>query len=855
MTVAWTNVLCGVGPLMLRRRDFLAGVSASAIFAATPAISGINNPGHGSSSSFNGGRSQVNLNFIAGTTGEYPFINLQQTAQDWFFANNAAVPVTPDLLDADGWPNVFTGTNPSGGYASVFFGPGQAVRPGNYVVTWTGNGTIALNMTNTLVSGSKTGSGGFGRYVFSTTSTGAFDVRITTAGVTNMKVFHVDDEAALNAGQVFGTKFLARLREANFGVIRFLNWINSNNSNITTWATRKPVTHWSYGSSQKPIAIYGGVTTNSGSDYSCSAPSGGFSVTDKAMVSIVFNASCPVQQAASFTNGSANVTVTGHGQATGNQAYLQTAGTLPTNFSPNVSYFVTAIDANTLNYSLTSGGAAIVAGSAGSGTHTSFPNPTLKVGAVAAVQLMNQFCVLFPQSFIGYPVGGSTASFSTMVYDATLQALITFGGSASQGSSGITNGVPPEMCLSLCVAVGAYPYFPIPCLACDPATDFLPSLAALIKSTYPWMKPRFEPPNELWNTSGTVDTQYANAKALAYGWGSNAFHDWYGKALSILGQQAAAVYGIGNIGTTYQMICGVQTQGTPSGSNARLASTKFLTLDPNPVQSPYTRTAASGWTSRVAVANYFSPLERFTVQELIDAYSYSVTNAGNPTAQAALANGYVDTLLGAAGNYNLANNNAAFIAWQAWGAGFGIPTITAYEGGYSPDYLLSGDWSTGITGATAANPCVLTLATTSSNSEKSGMTGNPAVVGMSITTSAIVGMTQLNGNTYTVTNVAGNQVTINVDSSAFSAYVSGGTMTYVNSRTYSNALRFAGKLASNLQGYLTTNYNNLVAAGGEFPSCFQFGGPTPSSNVWSVLEDIYQTPDPAQWTAIVAFNH
>lgn len=69
-----------------------------------------------------------------------------------------------------------------------------------------------------------------------------------------------------------------------------------------------------------------------------------------------------------------------------------------------------------------------------------------------------------------------------------------------------------------------------------------------------------------------------------------------------------------------------------------------------------------------------------------------------------------------------------------------------------------------ITGATQANPCVLTSV-------------NSFVVGNQIAISGVGGMTQLNGNTYTITARSGTTITINVDSSAFGAYTSGGIAT------------------------------------------------------------------------------
>lgn len=81
-----------------------------------------------------------------------------------------------------------------------------------------------------------------------------------------------------------------------------------------------------------------------------------------------------------FTNGSANITWTGHGRSVGDVFYLTTTGTLPTNFNALTSgatnscaylyYVKTVVDANTITVSATSGGSAISAGSAGSGTHT-----------------------------------------------------------------------------------------------------------------------------------------------------------------------------------------------------------------------------------------------------------------------------------------------------------------------------------------------------------------------------------------------------------------------------------------------------------------------------------------------------
>jgi hypothetical protein len=81
---------------------------------------------------------------------------------------------------------------------------------------------------------------------------------------------------------------------------------------------------------------------------------------------------------------------------------------------------------------------------------------------------------------------------------------------------------------------------------------------------------------------------------------------------------------------------------------------------------------------------------------------------------------------------------------------------TALPGGYNS--------SSTITGATQANPCVLTSV-------------NSFVAGQAVTISGVVGMTQLNGNTYTVLAATSTTITIEVNSTSFTAYSSGGVAT------------------------------------------------------------------------------
>jgi hypothetical protein len=78
--------------------------------------------------------------------------------------------------------------------------------------------------------------------------------------------------------------------------------------------------------------------------------------------------------AAIFTNGSADIGTATNDYTVGDVVQFTTTGALPIGFSVNNYYFVIATNLTTTNIqvSATSGGSAITAGSAGSGTHTVF---------------------------------------------------------------------------------------------------------------------------------------------------------------------------------------------------------------------------------------------------------------------------------------------------------------------------------------------------------------------------------------------------------------------------------------------------------------------------------------------------
>ena len=737
----------------MNRRDLIkllgsvtatSAISIDRAFAVPPvaATTAVSTASGAVAAVFNGGKSQINFNFPSGNSGEYPFLNLLKSGGTWRYATGNAM-VDPRDLDSNGYPTVIR----NGGQYLITFIPSQTSRPGNYVITWDGNGTIYVLGNNILVSGSKISTGGSGRYVFSTTETqiGVGIVAVGSPRITNMKLYHAADEADIQAGRVFGVQFKARLRESNVAVYRFLNWQYGNSSNLTTWATRKPIGYVSYGGQELRASLCAGSTTNSGDDFAVNLGTGG--PVDKQTIIFKFNASKKLPKT-SVTFGPGSVIVwKAHGLSLNDPVGFG-GNTLPLPLTQSGNYYVSnVIDANTIQVSATPRGTVIAL--SGSASSDCFGNrqPTLSLNSTAKVPLKDPSGNTFGTS--NSPLSGAWAS---AVYDATLGSWLMFGGGPATGEVGLSAGVPPEICVQLCAEMGAHPYFVLPALAADPLTDFAASLATYIRDSGPaWMIPRFEGCNELWNfAAGFNQTGYAVAKANAYGWGADV-HNWMGKVMSVLGQAVSTVYS--NNRNRYQVICGVQTVAfngvIPNSQNPRLTSSKFVAAGGTP---------AANWVTHVCCAQYIAPTlfggSSAGAQELALAAAYA---GGDQSAPAT----YIATLASGTGWENLASVAVYYNTVAKWAAGLGVKKICGYEGGYSPDY----------------------------------------------TSTAQV-----------------------------------------------NALRAAGKNVAALQTYTTTNYVNFVAAGGEFPSCFQLGGASPSNNAWSVLEDIYQQAIPPQWAAIIAFN-
>jgi hypothetical protein len=777
----------------------LAGQSADLKQNAAPPI------GH------NNKKLQTNLSDMQ-TAADYAFINVLKTAQTWSYYGAPNTPITPDVLDNDGYLISMAGPASGGIYTTCFI-PSPQLRPGAWICKWDGNGTVGQRSNATAVFysiSSITQSGGIQTFTLAsspvemaagqpialsnitggtwgslwnnwtvldvnkagnsfrintgTTFTGTLDpltnaratftTNTTVANGTgfngsgryavnlnpligggdpvgagcditnirsssdyphNIRLFHINDEVALDAGEVFTSLFLSTA--GYFGVIRFLDWqyTTSNQCNVTTWWSRKPVSYVSYEADEKRPSLYAsGGTTLSGRTYSCAAPAINSStgaawsgLLDKSTVHVLFTsgaftvtntvsgnniaipghtyingdqvqfyqytpgATAPITMGQSFfvrnivagtsiqlsatltgsiitpggnftgtitcgrvwtsfdvtnTVSGATIAIPNHTYVNGDQVVFYNNGGagFPANVPQNTHFFVRNVVAGTsIQISATSAGAIITPASNFSGLVISSGAIFLNVGGTGAKKFLTMYGnpIGNPSQSFQWPSAGTYTSLCTVVYDAIMDAYIMHGGSMAVGSYGLLNFCPYEIQLALCAQIKAHPYWVTPIWAIDPMTDFMPSLMKYAKDNAPaWMIPRYEPPNETWNTS-FPQTSIASLKATIYGWTGQWF-SWYGKALSTLGQAAASVYGgVGNLGTTYQVLGGVQTgigvTGDMANSFEKFSSAQYIGTTP---QSPLTGSwgtitfsatlgvaEAWRWTSHIVVANYTTP--------------------------------------------------------------------------------------------------------------------------------------------------------------------------------------------------------------------------------------------------------
>lgn len=421
---------------------------------------------------------------------------------------------------------------------------------------------------------------------------------------------------------------------------------------------------------------------------------------------------------------------------------------------------------------------------------------------------------------------GGNAPFSTerpgagligsLYRDDELGVLCKWGGDAALGDYFINQKMPAEDYIRFCGEVGAHIWIPSPAWVFDPITDFMSSFMALHRDTSPsWMKFYAEGPNETWNSSGPYpQTQFARNKSFARGWGASNEFDSYGRWVSELGQAAEAVYGVGQKRTRYHVVAGIQTF-------ADFILSSQIKKVTSPLYVAAAGSAAYNHITDICTATYFNPTISLN---MIAQRAVEYNAADAPTKTQILADYLVTCLVDGTVDreaFGIPNFTRLHAFWKENVADPHGLDLLAYEGGISfVEVTDSANLVGPITGITKAANAEITVGNTGF-----GVFCPP--VGFSVPFASVGGMTEINGLTGVVTAVtAANKFTVNIDSTGFTTYTSGGTATYTNLGVMIKTLAIDAPTHPDARTYNLEMFEQFVAIGGDYPSYLQLSGPS-----------------------------
>ncbi len=201
----------------------------------------------------------MNLNGVAYYSSEQPFMNVFVTNGGWWTHSGDTWDTHEEQylqLDANGYPKTLAAA-PSDPHRPQLFDsvavvvdrvPAPFLFPGGrYVVLYDGEGTLTYGIDARLVSSSR------GRDVIDVVPTdndgiyvqiSATDPRHNGNYIRNIRVVSEQNLAAFQAGQLFDPTFLQML--ARFRVLRFMDWLHTNDSTVSSWSGRPGPGYYSW---------------------------------------------------------------------------------------------------------------------------------------------------------------------------------------------------------------------------------------------------------------------------------------------------------------------------------------------------------------------------------------------------------------------------------------------------------------------------------------------------------------------------------------------------------------------------------------------------------------------------------
>lgn len=188
-----------------------------------------------------------NLAGIAYWSTQQPFIDGMRSAMPWvghlpgqWGGRDTAALAEQAVLDDQGWPLLVPDDLTH--LSTMIFDQmpaGMTSFSGRYLARWEGDGRVSFShgAQNVRYEGN-TASFDF------TPGTGPVTIELRDGSLRNLTIVHEDLIEAHDAGQVFHPGFLALIDDA--AKLRFLNWMQTNNSTLAHWDDRPRVTDFSF---------------------------------------------------------------------------------------------------------------------------------------------------------------------------------------------------------------------------------------------------------------------------------------------------------------------------------------------------------------------------------------------------------------------------------------------------------------------------------------------------------------------------------------------------------------------------------------------------------------------------------
>ena len=190
----------------------------------------------------------INLAAVNYWGSQFPFIDRMKSAGWWTAVDTAKNSTTLETIDANGYPTSLP-ANTSYIYTSVALDPVELAMTDRYVITYTGAATI-------VPVGMKIISSEPGRIVFEAVKD---RVQLKVSGLdgadplADLSIVREDQVGLFDKGEIFNPDFVSKIDP--FSTLRFMDWIGTNESKITSWDERPTLDDRSWAGSEGGVPI------------------------------------------------------------------------------------------------------------------------------------------------------------------------------------------------------------------------------------------------------------------------------------------------------------------------------------------------------------------------------------------------------------------------------------------------------------------------------------------------------------------------------------------------------------------------------------------------------------------------